>query len=490
MSATSVSIHAPDRLFLNGTWQPSSGNQKLSVISPVTEEEILTFPDGTPADMDKAVASARAAFDLGPWPRMSPQERGDMLLKVSAILTRRFPEIVSAWTTQVGAPIALTQYASKQVPGLFEFYGKMIQTYPLVEERKRDDGRIARIVREPAGVVAAITPWNAPMILLCYKVAAGLAAGCTIVSKPAPETPMDAYLLAECIEEAGLPEGVFNVVPGLGETAGQALGRHMDVDCIAFTGSGEVGKYFLKYSGESNMKQVWLECGGKSPNIVLGDAPDLDVAAQRTAFGIWFNQGEVCTAGSRLIVEDKIKDEFLAKVMAIGQKMMPGDPLDPKTQMGAMVDETQTRRVMGYIDAGQKEGAKLAMGGKQVHVDNAGSFIEPTVFDNVDNKMKIAQEEIFGPVLSVIPVKDAEQALTVANDTIYGLASAIFTADINKAFKFAKGLRTGSVWVNTYDGGDITTPFGGYKQSGNGRDKSLHAFDKFTQIKTTWIQLD
>jgi acyl-CoA reductase-like NAD-dependent aldehyde dehydrogenase len=282
---------------------------------------------------------------------------------------------------------------------------------------------------------------------------------------------------------------VFNVLPGFGETAGQALGRHMDVDVIAFTGSTEVGKYFLKYSGESNMKQVWLECGGKSPNIVLGDAPNLDVAAQRTAFGIWFNQGEVCTAGSRLIVEDRIKDQFLEKVMAIGQKMMPGDPLDPKTQMGAMVDETQTKRVMGYIDAGQKEGAKLAMGGKQVHVDNAGQFIEPTVFDNVDNKMRIAQEEIFGPVLSVIPVKDADQALTVANDTIYGLASAIFTSDINKAFKFAKGLRAGSVWVNTYDGGDITTPFGGYKQSGIGRDKSLHAFDKFTQVKTTWIQL-
>ena len=258
---------------------------------------------------------------------------------------------------------------------------------------------------------------------------------------------------------------------------------------LAFTGSTEVGKYFLRYSGESNMKQVWLECGGKSPNIVLADAPNLDIAARRTAFGIWFNQGEVCTAGSRLIVEEKIKDEVLAKVMAIGQKMMPGDPLDPKTQMGAMVDETQTKRVMGFIDAGQKEGAKLAMGGKQVHIDNAGSFIEPTVFDNVDNRMKIAQEEIFGPVLSVIPVKDAEQALTVANDTIYGLASAIFTSDINKAFKFSKALRAGSVWVNTYDGGDITTPFGGYKQSGNGRDKSLHAFDKFTQMKTTWIQL-
>ena len=224
-----------------------------------------------------------------------------------------------------------------------------------------------------------------------------------MILKPAEQSPLTAIRLAELAAEAGIPEGVFNVLPGFGETAGQALGRHMDVDVLAFTGSTEVGKYFLRYSGESNMKQIWLECGGKSPNIVLGDAPNLDVAAQRTAFGIWFNQGEVCTAGSRLIVEDKIKDAFLEKVMAIGQKMMPGDPLDPKTQMGAMVDETQTKRVMGYIDAGNKEGAKLRMGGKQVHIDNAGSFIEPTVFDDVDNKMKIAQEEIFGPVLSVIP---------------------------------------------------------------------------------------
>jgi acyl-CoA reductase-like NAD-dependent aldehyde dehydrogenase len=348
---------------------------------------------------------------------------------------------------------------------------------------------VAMITREPAGVVACVVPWNFPLLMACWKISPALAAGNSVILKPAEQSPLTAIRLAELAAEAGIPEGVFNVLPGFGETAGQALGRHMDVDVIAFTGSTEVGKYFLKYSGESNMKQVWLECGGKSPNIVLGDAPNLDVAAQRTAFGIWFNQGEVCTAGSRLIVEDKIKDQFLEKVMAIGQKMQPGDPLDPKTQMGAMVDESQTRRVMGYIEAGRNEGAKLKMGGKQVHVDNAGCFIEPTVFDGVDNKMKIAQEEIFGPVLSVIPVKDPEQALTVANDTIYGLASAIFTADINKAFKFAKGLRAGSVWVNTYDGGDITTPFGGYKQSGIGRDKSLHAFDKFTQVKTTWIQL-
>jgi acyl-CoA reductase-like NAD-dependent aldehyde dehydrogenase len=352
-----------------------------------------------------------------------------------------------------------------------------------------DPSALAMITREPVGVVGAVVPWNFPLYMASWKVGPALATGNSLVLKPAEQSPLTALRLGELALEAGVPPGVLNVVPGFGEAACRAIGLHMDVDAVTFTGSTEVGKYFLKYSGESNMKQVWLECGGKSPNIVLSDAPNLDIAAQRTAFGIWFNQGEVCTAGSRLIVEDTIKDQFLEKVMAIGQKMMPGDPLDPKTQMGAMVDDVQTKRVMGYIEAGQKEGAKLKMGGKQVHIDNAGSFIEPTVFDQVDNKMRIAQEEIFGPVLSVIPVKDAEQALSVANDTIYGLASAIFTADINKAFKFAKGLRAGSVWVNTYDGGDITTPFGGYKQSGIGRDKSLHAFDKFTQVKTTWIQL-
>jgi acyl-CoA reductase-like NAD-dependent aldehyde dehydrogenase len=420
---------------------------------------------------------------------MPPANRKRIMLKLAELRMKNKDELALLETLDMGKPIV---YSSRvDIPGsanTVQWFAEAIDK--IYDEVAPTPGNVvAMITREAAGVVAAVVPWNFPLLMACWKISPALAAGNSVILKPAEQSPLTAIRLAELAAEAGIPEGVFNVLPGFGETAGQALGRHMDVDVLAFTGSTEVGKYFLKYSGESNMKQVWLECGGKSPNIVLGDAPNLDVAAQRTAFGIWFNQGEVCTAGSRLIVEDKIKDQFLEKVMAIGQKMMPGDPLDPKTQMGAMVDENQTRRVMGYIEAGQKEGAKLAMGGKQVHIDNAGSFIEPTVFDNVDNKMKIAQEEIFGPVLSVIPVKDAEQALTVANDTIYGLASAIFTADINKAFKFAKGLRAGSVWVNTYDGGDITTPFGGYKQSGIGRDKSLHAFDKFTQVKTTWIQL-
>ena len=478
-----------NQAFIGGKFTPSLTGKTFDCINPATGQVLTKVAACEQADVDAAVKAARAAFEKGTWANMAPAQRKRIMLKLAELMMKNREELALLETLDMGKPIAFS--TTVDIPGsanTVQWFAEAIDK--IYDEVAPTPGNVvALITREASGVVACVVPWNFPLLMACWKISPALAAGNSVILKPAEQSPLTAIRLAELVAEAGIPEGVFNVLPGFGETAGQALGRHMDVDVLAFTGSTEVGKYFLKYSGESNMKQVWLECGGKSPNIVLGDAPNLDIAARRTAFGIWFNQGEVCTAGSRLIVEDKIKDEFLAKVMAIGQKMMPGDPLDPKTQMGAMVDETQTRRVMGYIDAGQKEGAKLAMGGKQVHIDNAGSFIQPTVFDNVDNKMKIAQEEIFGPVLSVIPVKDAEQALTVANDTIYGLASAIFTSDINKAFKFAKNLRAGSVWVNTYDGGDITTPFGGYKQSGIGRDKSLHAFDKFTQVKTTWIQL-
>src|SRR5262252_2496833 len=360
MSATTVSIHAPDRLFLNGTWQTPSGKEKLSVISPVTEEEILKFPDGTPADMDKAVASARAAFDRGPWPRLSAQERGEMLLKVSAILNRRFPEIVSAWTTQVGAPISLTQYASRQVPGLFEFYGEMIQTYPLVDERKRDDGRVARIVREPAGVVAAITPWNAPMILLCYKVAAGLAAGCTIVSKPAPETPMDAYLLAECIDEAGLPKGVFNVVPA-GRETGDYLVRHPGIDKVSFTGSTAAGRQIMAACA-GRMARCSFELGGKSAAIVLDDADIGNVLQSLVPFSMPIT-GQVCFSLTRVLVPRSRANEVRDAYVGAVSNVKVGDPFDAATHMGPLTMSRQLTRVQGYIEKGRAEGARLVLGG-------------------------------------------------------------------------------------------------------------------------------
>ncbi|HIC82355.1 MAG TPA: aldehyde dehydrogenase family protein, partial [Kiloniellaceae bacterium] len=315
------------------------------------------------------------------------------------------------------------------------------------------------------------------------------ATGNSMVVKPAEQSPLTVIRAAELAVEAGLPEGVLNVVPGFGETAGQSLGRHMDVDAIAFTGSGEVGKLFMKYSGESNMKRVSLECGGKTPNIVMADAPDLDAAATAAAWAIFFNQGEVCNAGSRLLVEESVKDELLERIMKVGQQMRVGDPLDPATQMGAMVDDTQMERVLGYIEKGQSEGAKLAMGGERIMTETGGYYIAPTVFDNVKNDMTIAQEEIFGPVLSTISFSDPEEAIRIGNDTIYGLAAAVWTSDINKAHKAAKALRSGVVWVNCFDAGEMSTPFGGFKQSGFGRDKSLHAMDKYTEEKTVWIEL-
>ena len=483
MSATSVSIHAPDRLFLNGTWQPSSGNQKLSVISPVTEEEILTFPDGTPADMDKAVASARAAFDLGPWPRMSPQERGDMLLKVSAILTRRFPEIVSAWTTQVGAPIALTQYASKQVPGLFEFYGKMIQTYPLVEERKRDDGRIARIVREPAGVVAAITPWNAPMILLCYKVAAGLAAGCTIVSKPAPETPMDAYLLAECIAEAGLPEGVFNVVPA-GRETGDYLVRHPGIDKVSFTGSTAAGRNIMAACA-GRMARCSFELGGKSAAIVLDDAKIDQVLQSLVPFSMPIT-GQVCFSLTRVLVPKSRANEIRDAYVGAVSKVKVGDPFQPDTNMGPLTMKRQLARVEGYIAKGRSEGARLVLGGGRPEHLKKGYFIEPTVFADVDTKMTIAQEEIFGPVVSFISYDNLDDAIAKANDTMYGLHGAVYTADPERGYQIARRVRSGSVTVNGLIV-DYKMPFGGFKQSGTGREGGIEGLENYFETKTIYM---
>jgi len=478
-----------NQAFIGGKFMPSLSGKTFDCVNPATGKILTQVAACDKEDVDVAVKIARAAFEGGKWSTMAPARRKAIMQKFAALLLKHTDELALLETLDMGKPI---QYSTRvDIPGSANAINWFAEAVDKVydEVAPTDPRVLALITREPIGVVACVVPWNFPLLMAAWKIGPSLAAGNSVILKPAEQSPLTAIRVAELAMEAGIPEGVFNVLPGMGETAGQALGRHMDVDCVAFTGSTEVGKYFMKYSGESNLKQVWLECGGKSPNVVFADAPNLDVAARTSAFGIWFNQGEVCTAGSRLLVEEKIKDEFLEKLMAVGQKMQPGDPLDPKTQMGAMVDETQAKRVMGYIEAGKKEGAELKMGGERTYIDNAGAFIPPTVFDKVENKMKIAQEEIFGPVLSVITFKDAEQGLKIANDTIYGLASGVWTSDINKAFKFAKGLRAGSVWVNTYDGGDITTPFGGYKQSGIGRDKSLHAFDKFTQLKTTWVQL-
>ncbi|MGH6886844.1 MAG: aldehyde dehydrogenase, partial [Geminicoccales bacterium] len=348
---------------------------------------------------------------------------------------------------------------------------------------------IAMILREPADVVAAVVPWNFPLLMASWKLGPALATGNSVVLKPSEKSPLTALRVAELAVEAGLPEGVLNVVPGFGYTAGEALAMHMDVDCVAFTGSTRTGKRMLEYSGKSNMKRVWLECGGKAPNVVLGDVADVERAATAAAYGIFFNQGEMCSAASRLVVHESVKDAMLEKIVEIGKSMAPGDPLDPKTRLGAIVDQVQLNTVMGYIETGQKEGAEVRLGGQRVRQDSGGYFVEPTVFAGVNPGMKIAREEIFGPVLSTITFRDVEEAVAIANGVSYGLTAAVWSRDITTAHRVAKRLRAGTVYVNCYDADDITVPFGGFKQSGNGRDKSLHAMDKYTELKTTWIDL-
>jgi 4-guanidinobutyraldehyde dehydrogenase / NAD-dependent aldehyde dehydrogenase len=316
-----------------------------------------------------------------------------------------------------------------------------------------------------------------------------LAAGNSLVLKPSEKSPLTAIRVAQLAAEAGIPEGVFNVVPGMGGTAGKALAMHMDVDCIAFTGSTATGKLVMQYAAQSNMKRVSLECGGKSPNIVMADYPDLDKAATAAAYGIFFNQGEMCSAGSRLIVEEKIKDQMLERIAKVAATLQPGDPLDPSTSLGAIVDEIQMKRVLEYIDIGKQEGAQVALGGQRVRQDSGGYFVQPTIFDAVRPQMRIANEEIFGPVLATITFREPQEAVAIANNVVYGLAAAVWTRDITVAHRTARALRAGTVYVNCYDADDITVPFGGFKQSGIGRDKSLHAFDKYTELKTTWVDL-
>ena len=370
----------------------------------------------------------------------------------------------------------------------FEWYAEAIDK--LYDEIAPTSSRaLALVTREPIGVVGAVVPWNYPLIITAWKVAPALAAGNSVVLKPAEQSPLSALRLAELAQEAGVPDGVFNVVPGLGETAGAALGLHMDVDKIAFTGSTEVGRYFLRYAADSNIKSVSLELGGKSPQLVLADAPDLQAAAAAVASGIFYNQGETCNAGSRLLVDRRIHDEFLEAVVAASATMQPNDPLDPRTSMGALIDRGHLDRVLGYVSSGKEEGAVVRTGGERVRVDSGGYFLPPTVFEGVETSMRIAREEIFGPVLSVFDFDSLDEAIELANDTPYGLAASVWTSDLRTAHTVSRALRAGTVWVNCFDYSEVTTPFGGFKQSGNGRDRSLHAFEQYTQLKTTWIDL-
>ena len=479
-----------NQAFIGGDFVAAASGQTFDCVSPLDGRVLTQVASGDAEDIDRAVKAARAAFEDGRWSRLHPAKRKKVLLRWADLIEEHKTELALLETLDMGKPIG--DASGIDIPGVancIRWYGEAIDKI-YDEVAPTGSNAVAMMLREPLGVIGAVVPWNFPLLMAAWKMGPALATGNSMVIKPAEQSPLTALRAAELAVEAGLPEGVLNVVPGFGETAGQALGRHMDVDGVAFTGSGEVGKLFMKYSGESNMKRVSLECGGKTPNIVMADAPDLDAAATAAAWAIFFNQGEVCNAGSRLLVEESVKDELLERIMKVGRQIRVGDPLDPTTQMGAMVDNAQMDRVLGYIEKGQAEGAKLAMGGERIMAETGGYYIEPTVFDNVENGMTIAQEEIFGPVLSTISFSDPDEAIRIGNDTIYGLAAAVWTSDINKAHKAAKDLRAGIVWVNCFDAGEISTPFGGFKQSGFGRDKSLHAMEKYTEVKTVWIDIN
>ncbi len=441
------------------------------------------------ADVALAVKAARAAFDDGRWAAQAPAQRKRVMQKFADLLEQNRDELALLETLDVGKPIRYSLAVDvRGAANCLRWYAEAIDKI-YDEIAPTPANTLALITREAVGVVGAIVPWNYPMLMASWKIAPALAAGNSVILKPSEKSPLTALRLADLALAAGIPPGVFNVVPGYGQEAGSALALHMDVDCIAFTGSTRVGRQILQYAGQSNLKRVWNELGGKSANIVCADCPDLDAAVRSAVGSIFFNQGQSCNAPSRLFVEAPIEREFIERALALLPAFAPGDPLDPQSTMGAIVDANQFANVMRYIESGKKEGAQLLAGGIQLRPESGGHFIAPTIFGGVDSGMTIAREEIFGPVLSVLAFNEVEAAVRAANASSYGLQAAVWTADLRKAHQTARALRAGTVHVNQYDEDDITVPFGGYKQSGNGRDKSLHAFDKYTELKTTWIKL-
>ncbi|TBV03094.1 aldehyde dehydrogenase [Phytopseudomonas dryadis] len=478
-----------DRAIIGGRQVAAQSGATFASIDPASGRLLAHVAACDAADVELAVRAARHAFDAGVWSQRAPVERKQVLLRLAELILAHRDELALLDSLNMGKPVM--DAWNIDVPGaagVLRWYAESLdKLYDEVAPSARNV--LATITREALGVVAAVVPWNFPLDMAAWKLAPALAAGNSVILKPAEQSPFSALRLAELALEAGVPEGVFNVVTGLGESAGKALGLHRDIDCLAFTGSTEVGKYFMGYSAQSNLKQVWLECGGKSANLVFADCQDLQLAAEKAAFGIFFNQGEVCSANSRLLVERSIHDEFVERLLHQARDWQPGDPLDPASRAGAIVEQRQTARIMAFIDDARSEGAHLACGGRQLRVNGSDNFIEPTLFTGVAPGSRLAREEVFGPVLAVMPFDSEAQAVQLANDSHYGLAASLWSDDLNRAHRVARQLKVGTVSVNTVDALDVATPFGGGKQSGFGRDLSLHSFDKYTQLKTTWLQL-
>ena len=478
------------RALINGERINARDGQTFACISPVDGRVLGPVARCGATDIDAAVAAARVAFEDGRWRGTSPAQRKRVMIKFADQLLAHADELALTETLDMGKPLKFARSVDvNSAANCIRWYGEAVDKI-YDEIAPTASTALALIQREPVGVVGVIVPWNYPMIMAAWKIAPALAAGNSVVLKPSEKSPLTALRLAELALAAGIPPGVFNVVPGYGPEAGSPLALHMDVDCIAFTGSTGVGKQIHIMAGQSNLKRAWTELGGKSPNIVFADCPNLDRAVDAAVRSIFFNQGESCNAPSRLFVEASIKEAFLEKALALVPQYQPGNPLDKSTLMGAIVDQTQLDNVLRYIESGKREGAQLLAGGEQALIESGGCYVQPTIFDGVRNDMTIAREEIFGPVLSVLSFTDAADVVRQANQSVYGLQAAVWSRDLNKALGVARALRAGTVHVNQYDEDDITVPFGGFKQSGVGRDKSLHAFDKYTETKTTWIRID
>jgi 4-(gamma-glutamylamino)butanal dehydrogenase len=486
-----VSTSYPSRAFIDGEGVDAASGETFDSLAPATGEVLASVSACGPEDVDRAVAAARAAFEKGTWRDLAPAERKRVLFAFADLIEANAAEIARIDSIDAGKPIAdcedfdlpdvvtnIRWYAE----AIDKVFGKISPTGP---------GALGLIAREPIGVVGAVLPWNFPAAMVSWKVGPALAAGNSVIVKPPELAPLSTLRLAELAAEAGIPDGVFNVVPGLGEVAGKALGLHPDVDVVSFTGSTEIGREFLRYSADSNLKRIVLELGGKSPQVVLGDAGrSLDKVVDELAGAAFWNAGQNCTCGSRVLVQREIHDPLVEALAAAAKTWTVGDPLDRATKLGPLIEPAALERVLRYIEGAREGGATIASGGERVLEESGGWFVQPTVIDDVSPEMPVARDEIFGPVVSVVAFDDEAEALAIANDTSYGLAASVFTHDLDAAHRLARGIRAGTVTVNCYGEGDVTTPFGGYKQSGfGGRDNGLEAFDQYTELKTTWIAL-
>jgi len=480
----------PKKLFIGGRWVEAASGKTFDTLNPATGEVLARVAEGGAEDIDRAVAAARSSFDRGTWRDLPPAERAKLLWQVGDMIEERANEFAQLESLDNGMPIndALLFFVP-MAAATFRYYAGWVTKLDGATQQVSVPGKyLSYTLRQPVGVVGQIIPWNFPLMMAAWKIAPALACGNSVVLKPAEETPLSALLLAELLQEAEIPQGVLNVVPGYGETAGARLASHPDVDKIAFTGSTAVGKLIAKASAESNLKRVSLELGGKSPNIVFADA-ELSQAVSGAFFGVFWNQGQVCSAGSRLFVQEKVYDETLNELVKTVEETRIGPGIDPMSQMGPLVSKAQMERVLGYIQTGNQEGARLLAGGKRPEGLDHGYFVQPTVFADVDGKMRIAQEEIFGPVVSAIPFRDEQDLIAKANDTMYGLAAGVWTKDVKRAHRVAHALNAGTVYVNCYHIADPVTPWGGFKQSGWGRELGPYALDLYTELKNVIVDI-